>query len=299
MNWNKLIEDFENYLRLEKSLSENSIKAYVTDIHKLEQYCSLFEKDILPLNVSIENIKSFIQWINEIGLCTRSQARIISAIKAFYCYIEIEGLIETNPANLIESPKLGKYLPTVLTIEEIDKIIDTIDLSKPSGHRNKAIIEVLYSCGLRVSELINLRISNLYLNENFIKVTGKGNKERLIPIGGKAIKEIGFYYDSFRKHIKPATGHTDFLFLNARGKQLTRVMIFTIIKGLTEKSGINKNVSPHTFRHSFATHLIEGGADLRAVQEMLGHESIITTEIYTHLNREYLRETIIQHHPRS
>jgi len=187
----------------------------------------------------------------------------------------------------------------VLTIEEIDKIIDTIDLSKPSGHRNKAIIEVLYSCGLRVSELINLRISNLYLNENFIKVTGKGNKERLIPIGGKAIKEIGFYYDSFRKHIKPATGHTDFLFLNARGKQLTRVMIFTIIKGLTEKSGINKNVSPHTFRHSFATHLIEGGADLRAVQEMLGHESIITTEIYTHLNREYLRETIIQHHPRS
>lgn len=299
MKWNKLIEDFENYLRLEKSLSENSIKAYITDIHKLEQYCCLLGQTILPLSLDQNTIKSFIQWINELGLCTRSQARIISAIKAFYNFIEIEGFLDSNPASLIEAPKLGKYLPTVLTIEEIDLIIDTIDLSKPLGHRNKAILEVLYSCGLRVSELINLRISNLYLKENFIKVSGKGNKERLIPIGGKAIKEISYYYDSFRKHIKPATGHTDFLFLNARGKQLTRVMIFTIIKELTTKSGIKKNVSPHTFRHSFATHLIEGGADLRAVQEMLGHESILTTEIYTHLNREYLRETIIQHHPRS
>jgi integrase/recombinase XerD len=299
MKWNKLIEDFENYLRLEKSLSENSIKAYTTDIHKLEQYCYLLGQNLLPLGINKETIKSFIQWINELGLCTRSQARIISAIKAFYNFIEIEGLLENNPATLIEAPKLGKYLPTVLTIEEIDKIIDSIDLSKPLGHRNKAILEVLYSCGLRVSELINLRISNLYLNENFIKVSGKGNKERLIPIGNKAIKEISFYNDSFRKHIKPAAGHTDFLFLNSRGKQLTRVMIFTIIKDLTAKSGIQKNVSPHTFRHSFATHLIEGGADLRAVQEMLGHESILTTEIYTHLNREYLRETIIQHHPRS
>ena len=299
MEQNKLIIEFSNYLKLEKSLTENSIKAYVSDIDKLQQFCDMQAKLLVLQDLTALNITNFIEWLNEIGLCSRSQARIISAIKSFYNYLELEKIIENNPSSLLESPKIGRYLPTVLTIEEIDKLLDAIDLSKPLGHRNKAMIEVLYSCGLRVSELTGILISNIYFKEDFIKIRGKGNKERLVPMSPKAKKEIKHYFDSFRKHIKPASGHSDFLFLNRRGKQLSRVMIFTIIKELALLTSINKNISPHTFRHSFATHLIEGGADLRAVQEMLGHESITTTEIYTHLDKNYLREVIIQHHPRS
>jgi integrase/recombinase XerD len=299
MEQNKLIIEFSNYLKLEKSLSENSIKAYVSDIEKLQQFCDMQIKLTALQNLTTSNITNFIEWLNNIGLCSRSQARIISAIKSFYNYLELEKIIENNPSSLLESPKIGFYLPTVLTIEEIDKLLGAIDLSKPLGHRNKAMLEVLYSCGLRVSELTGLLISNVYFKDDFIKIRGKGNKERLVPISPKAKKEIMHYFDSFRKHIKPAPGHSDILFLNRRGKQLTRVMIFTIIKELAQLTGIKKNISPHTFRHSFATHLIEGGADLRAVQEMLGHESITTTEIYTHLDKNYLREVIIQYHPRS
>ena len=299
MNWESSIIQFRNYLKLERSLSDNSITAYEADIRKFVTYLDIKKVNISPINTSLQNLKDFLEWINELELNARSQARIISGLKAFFKYLLLEDIIDSDPSSLLESPKLGRKLPEVLSIEEIDHIVSAIDLSQPEGQRNKAIIETLYSCGLRVSELINLKISNLYFDEGFVRVVGKGDKERLVPIGRKAIKEIRYYFQDRNLQSNIDKASENIVFLNRRGKQLTRVMIFTIIKRLAEKAEIKKNISPHTFRHSFATHLIDGGADLRAVQEMLGHESIITTEIYTHLDREYLRDAIIQFHPRS
>ena len=299
MSWEDYQKDFKTFLKLEKSLSGNSVEAYSADLAKFMQYLDYHKIDILPENVTLETLKGFLKWINELGASGRTQARVISGIKAFYKYLLLEDKITEDPTVLLETPQIGRKLPDVLSTEDIDKLIEAVDVSKPEGHRNRAILEVLYSCGLRVSELTDLRISNLYLDKGFIRVIGKGDKERLIPIGGKAIREIEFYIP-YRNSLQPVNrSNENILFLNRRGKKLTRVMVFTIIKNLAKKISLKKHVSPHTFRHSFATHLIEGGADLRAVQEMLGHESILTTEIYTHLDREYLRETIISYHPRS
>ncbi|MCB2195847.1 MAG: site-specific tyrosine recombinase XerD [Bacteroidetes bacterium] len=299
MDWETSIIQFRSYLKLERSLSDNSIEAYETDMRKLVTYLEMNKINVSPITITLQHLKDFIYWINELGLSARSQARIISGLKAFFKYLILEDTIDNDPSSLLESPRLGRKLPEVLSIDEIDQIMAAIDLSQPEGQRNKAIIETLYSCGLRVSELINLKISNLYFDDGFIRVVGKGDKERLVPIGQKAMKEIRYYFQDRNLMTNIDKNSENIVFLNRRGKQLTRVMIFTIIKRLVEKAKINKNVSPHTFRHSFATHLIDGGADLRAVQEMLGHESIITTEIYTHLDREYLRDAIIQYHPRS
>ena len=299
MNWETSIIQFRNYLKLERSLSQNSITAYETDIRKFVSFLDIIKSDILPSQVSLQNLKDFIEWINKLGLNARSQARIISGLKAFFKFLIMEDIIESDPSSLLEAPRLGRKLPEVLSLEEIDRIISAIDLSQPEGQRNKAIIETLYSCGLRVTELISLKISNLYFDESFIRIVGKGNKERLVPIGQKAMKEIRYYFQDRNLLPNIDKASQNIVFLNRRGRQLTRVMIFTIIKDLAQKAKIKKNISPHTFRHSFATHLIDGGADLRAVQEMLGHESIITTEIYTHLDREYLRDAIIQYHPRA
>ncbi len=300
MNWIPTIKGFKSYLQLELSLSANSVEAYLHDVEKFVQYLELKEIDVQPEKVAQNQIEEFLQWVSEIGLNARSQARVLSGLKAFYKYLLMEDVIDVAPTELLESPKIGRKLPEVLSIEEINEIIGAVDLSKDEGERNKAMLETLYSCGLRVSELINLRISNLLLNEGFIRVIGKGDKERIAPIGSVAIKHIKIYINTKRNHMCNIDKDSeDILFLNRRGKQLTRVMIFTIIKNLTEKVGINKTVSPHTFRHSFATHLVEGGADLRAIQEMLGHESITTTEIYTHLDREYLRQAILDFHPRA
>jgi len=299
MNWSPTIKGFKAYLQLEKSLAKNSVEAYIADVEKLFQYLDMSEIHLAPEKVTQKHIESFLKWVSEIGLNARSQSRIISGIKAFYNYLLLEEIITVSPVELIETPKIGRKLPEVLTIEEIDKIIAVIDLSTPEGLRNKAILETLYSCGLRVSELIGLQISHLLLDEGFVRVVGKGDKERITPIGGAAIKHITIYIEHVRNHLpKIDKASEDILFLNRRGKQLTRVMIFTIIKNLTQQAGINKTVSPHTFRHSFATHLVDGGADLRAVQEMLGHESITTTEIYTHLDSDYLRQSILDFHPR-
>jgi len=299
MNWNPTIKGFRAYLQLEKSLAKNSVNAYVADVEKLFQYLDMSEIHLAPEKVTQKHVESFLKWVSEIGLNARSQSRIISGIKAFYNYLLLEEIITVSPVELIETPKIGRKLPEVLTIEEIDKIIAVIDLSTPEGLRNKAILETLYSCGLRVSELIGLQISHLLLDEGFVRVVGKGDKERITPIGGAAVKHITIYIEHVRNHLpKIDKASEDILFLNRRGKQLTRVMIFTIIKKLTQQAGINKTVSPHTFRHSFATHLVDGGADLRAVQEMLGHESITTTEIYTHLDSDYLRQSILDFHPR-
>lgn len=300
MNWTPTIKGFKNYLQLELSLSSNSIEAYLRDVEKLVQYLELQEINVTPEKVEQNQIEDFLQWVSELGLNARSQARILSGLKAFYKYLLMEDIIDISPTELLESPKIGRKLPEVLSIEEINEIINTVDLSKPEGERNKAMLETLYSCGLRVSELVTLQLSNLLLDEGFIRVIGKGDKERITPIGSVAIKHIKTYIESKRNHMDNIDSESeDILFLNRRGKQLTRVMIFTIIKNLTEQAGIKKTVSPHTFRHSFATHLVEGGADLRAVQEMLGHESITTTEIYTHLDREYLRQAILDFHPRA
>ena len=299
MIWQNYINGFKGYLKLEKSLANNSIEAYSRDIDKFSQYLELSQKNISPQQVTLTDLKEFIHWINDLGLSAKSQARLISGIKAFFKYLVLEDIIRQNPAELLESPKVGRKLPDTLSVEEINKIINAIDLSKPEGTRNKAILETLYGCGLRVSEVINLKISNLYFTEGFIKIKGKGNKERLVPIGNSAIKYINIYLEKIRSHIEVKKESSDIVFLNKRGKGLSRVMIFLIIKYLANQIGLKKTISPHTFRHSFATHLIEGGADLRAVQEMLGHESITTTEIYTHLDRDYLRETILSFHPRS
>ncbi|NQX98923.1 MAG: site-specific tyrosine recombinase XerD [Flavobacteriales bacterium] len=300
MSWSSTIKGFKSYLQLELSLSANSIEAYLRDVKKFVQYLELQEIDVAPEKVEQQQVENFLQWVSGIGLNARSQARILSGLKAFYKYLLMEDIIDVAPTELLEAPRIGRKLPEVLNIEEINKIIDVVDLSKPEGERNKAMLETLYSCGLRVTELINLRVSKLMLAEGFVIVIGKGDKERIAPIGSVAIKHIKIYIDSKRNHMGNIEKDSeDILFLNRRGKKLTRVMILTIIKNLAIKAGITKAVSPHTFRHSFATHLVEGGADLRAVQEMLGHESITTTEIYTHLDREYLRSNIIQFHPRS
>lgn len=299
MNWNAYIQGFKSFLTLEKSLSANSIEAYQRDIEKLVQFLAYKKYELSPKDIELKQLQEFLKWITELGMTARSQARVISGIKAFYKYLLLENVLNNDPTALLEAPKLGRKLPETLSLEDINLLIDGVDLSTPEGVRNKAMLETLYSCGLRVSELVNLKVSNLFLKEGFIKVIGKGDKERLTPIGSVAIKHITIYKEQVRCHIPIKKDQEDFLFLNRRGSKLTRVMVFTIIKELAKKTGLKKHISPHTFRHSFATHLIEGGADLRAVQEMLGHESITTTEIYTHLDREYLREAIIQFHPRS
>lgn len=299
MDWQSGLSGFKSYLRLERSLSANTIDAYLHDVDKLKQFfISKSDKKEL-ISISSDDLKDFLMWVNELGMLPPTQARVLSGLKAFFKYLVLENIISTDPSALLESPKTSRKLPDTLNIVEINTIIEAIDLSKPEGMRNKAILEILYGCGLRVSELTGLKISNLYLDIDFIKILGKGNKERLVPIGSDAIKYLRIFIDEIRVHIQVKTGNEDFVFLNNRGNPISRVMVFLIIKNLADKAGIKKSISPHTFRHSFATHLIEGGADLRAVQEMLGHESITTTEIYTHLDRDYLRETIIQFHPRS
>lgn len=295
--WEPYKQSFKTYLQLEKSLSDNSTAAYLRDIDKLTEY--LQDNSILlnPAAVTLQHLQSFIQRIAELGMTASSQARIISGIRAFYKFCMLEDVVQQDPTLLLEAPKTKRILPDVLSFEEIETIISKIDMSTPEGNRNKAILETLYSCGLRVSEAVNLRISQLYLDVGYIRVTGKGDKERLVPIGNSAIKYLTVYLKNVRTHISVKPGFEDYVFLNRRGKNLTRVMVFLIIKNLVAKAGITKVVSPHTFRHSFATHLVEGGANLRAVQEMLGHESITTTEIYTHLDKEFLRKTLEQFHP--
>ena len=299
MDWQQALNGFKTYLRLERSLSVNTIEAYMHDVAKLQQYLALAEEQKSPLAVSSTDLKNFIRWAGELGMLPPTQARVLSGLKAFFKYLLMEDLLSSDPSALLESPRLTRKLPDTLNAVEINQIIAAIDLTKPEGMRNKAMLEVLYGCGLRVTELCQLKISNLFLDVEFIKVTGKGNKERLIPIGSEAIKFLKIYLEESRVHINIKRGKEDFVFLNRLGNPISRVMIFMIIKSLAAEVGMKKNISPHTFRHSFATHLVEGGADLRAVQEMLGHESITTTEIYTHLDRSYLRETIIQYHPRS
>ncbi len=293
--WEVYKKGFKAWLQLEKSLAANSVEAYLRDIDKLSIFFS--EEKKAPKDISLKDLERFVRHIAELGMTPTSQARIISGLRSFYKYCLMEQITTTDPTTLLEAPKLKRALPDVLSFEEIEKIIAQIDLSKPEGGRNKAMLETLYSCGLRVSELVELKLSSLYLDVGFIRVIGKGNKERLVPIGSDAVKYIKIYRDDIRVHIEIKKGQEDILFLNRRGTMLTRVMVFLVIKDLVKKAGITKTISPHTFRHSFATHLVEGGADLRAVQEMLGHESITTTEIYTHLDREYLRDTLQQYHP--
>jgi integrase/recombinase XerD len=297
LTWKQAIKDFETYLRLEKSLSENSVEAYTDDVQKLERFISEKAQGKNPDTVSYSDLKDFIVWFGETRSNARTQSRTISGIRAFFRFLLIEDEIEENPATLLESPKLGLKLPEVLSVEEIDSIIGAIDLSKAEGHRNKAIIETLYGCGLRVSELVNLRLTDVHAGEGFVIVTGKGNKQRLVPIGRRALKEIENYMPG--RNNLTIIYDQNIIFLNRRGRRLSRAMVFTIIKDLAAKAGIMKKISPHTFRHSFATHLVEGGADLRAVQEMLGHESILTTEIYTHIDRSFLRDTLLMFHTRA
>ncbi len=290
---------FRAYLILERALSENSVEAYLRDIRKLAQFLHLQESPKGPLELVHEDVSLFIRYIYDLGLGERTQARILSGIRAFYKYLLIENQIDRDPTDLLQAPKLGRKIPAVLSVGEIELMFSAVDLSEPQGHRNRAMLETLYACGLRVSELIGLKISEFYPDVEYIKVTGKGDKERIVPMGQEAVRQNQLYMENYRNHqvIKP--GYEDFLYLNRRGKSLSRVMVFTIIKNLAQKVGIEKKVSPHTFRHSFATHLVEGGADLRAVQDMLGHESITTTEIYTHIDTKYLRETIMNFHPRN
>ncbi len=295
--WEPYKKGFKAYLQLEKSLSDNSVEAYLRDVEKLTEYLQSQNNMVTPEQVQLKDLQQFLRFITELGMTATSQARIISGLRGFYKYCLLEHIAKTDPTVLLEAPKLKRALPDVLTFEEIEAIIGKIDLSKPEGGRNKAILETMYSCGLRVSELVNLKISNLYMDVGFIKVLGKGDKERLVPIGRTAIKYINIYLSNIRVHIPVTPGNDDIVFLNRRGSKLSRVMIFLMLKDLVKQAGITKNISPHTLRHSFATHLVEGGADLRAVQEMLGHESITTTEIYTHLDREYLRKTLQNFHP--
>ncbi|WP_245792629.1 site-specific tyrosine recombinase XerD [Tangfeifania diversioriginum] len=299
MKWEDSKKGYENYLKLEKSLSQNSVAAYINDINKLVDFLETSQKRVTPERVKLQHLKSFVEWLNERGVSPRTQARTISGIKSFYKYLLIEGKISSDPTALLESPKIGRKLPDILSMEEIDTLIDAIDLEKPEGQRNKAMLETLYSCGLRVSELVNLKLTNLFFDQGFIKIEGKADKERLVPVSNRAVEEINKYMNGYRKKLKIHKESENILFLNRRGKKLSRVMVFTIIKNLSQKINLDKKISPHTFRHSFATHLINGGADLRAVQEMLGHESILTTEIYTHIDRDYLKDTIHQYHPRS
>jgi integrase/recombinase XerD len=299
MKWSECKKGYENFLRLEKSLSQNSVSAYVNDINKLIIFLDEEYKKLSPEKVKLPHLRKFVEWLSQKGVSPRTQARTISGIKSFYKYLLIEEKIMNDPTTLLESPKIGRKLPDILSMEEIDLLIDSVDVAKPEGQRNRAMLETLYSCGLRVSELVSLKISNLYFDEGFIKVEGKGDKERLVPISKSAVTEINKYTEEYRKNLNISKESANILFLNRRGQKLSRVMVFTIIKNLSEKVGLGKKISPHTFRHSFATHMINGGADLRAVQEMLGHESILTTEIYTHLDKDYLKSTIQQFHPRS
>ena len=295
--WEAYKKGYKGWLQLEKSLADNSVEAYMHDLEKFTTFLKESKGANTPAGITLKELESFVQWIHEMGMTVTSQARIISGIRSFYKYCLVEQLVKADPTLMLEAPKTTRKLPDVLSFDEIEKIIASLDLSKPEGGRNKAIFETMYSCGLRVSELVNLRISNLFMDVGFIKVLGKGDKERLVPIGRDAIKYIQIYRNNIRNHIGIQSGEEDILFLNRRGHRLSRVMIFLILKDLVKKAGIEKNISPHTFRHSFATHLVEGGADLRAVQEMLGHESSTTTEIYTHLDRELLRSTLQQFHP--
>ncbi len=296
--WSELVEGFRLFLKLEKSLSANSIEAYLRDVSKLENYCAIAKITLLPQNLSYKNISDFVIFIHQLGVSNTSQARIISGIRAFYKYLLIEDLINEDPTALLEGPKLKRTLPDILTIDEIDSMVNSIDLSDKHGQRNKTIIEVLYGCGLRVSELCDLKISNINFEDEFIKVKGKGLKERLVPLGKPAANNLKLYLTAIRNNINILNNFEDYVFINNRGKNYSRVMIFYIIKELTKNAGVTKIISPHTLRHSFASHMVDGGADLRAVQEMLGHESIVTTEIYTHIDNSYLRDAIIQFHPR-
>jgi len=298
MDWHSSIKGFSGYLRLEKTLSENSIEAYLHDITNLQQYFETNNISVNPENVTFRQLQEFLKFIIGLGIGPRSQARMISGIRAFYKYLLMEDAIKQSPADLLELPRLPQKLPEVLSIEEIDKLINSIDLSTPEGQRNKAMLETLYCCGLRVTELITLKISDIIFEEEFVRVIGKGNKQRMVPLGLSAAKYIKIYLEEIRPHIPVQKDMQDIVFLNRRGRGLTREMVFIIIQQLKKKAGMRKKISPHTFRHSFATHLVEGGADLRAVQEMLGHESITTTEIYTHIDREYLRDAILRFHPR-
>ncbi len=298
MEFNNEIKNFGIYLSLEKGLADNTIEAYIRDLKQFSKFCSDTLNNETIEQITYNDLQKYLEFLNELNLVPRSQARVISSIRAFYKYLIINDKIEENISKQIESPRTGKYLPVFLTIDEVDNLIVTVDLSREDGHRNKAIIETLYSCGLRVSELINLQISKIYFEDSFIRVVGKGSKERLVPIGKEAIDSIKLYLKHSRKKIIIKKGNEDILFLNRRGSKMSRVMIFYIVKNLANKLNLKKKISPHSFRHSFATHLIEAGADLRAVQEMLGHASIITTEIYTHLNTDYLRSEILEYHPR-
>lgn len=295
--WAAEKKGFKAWLQLEKSLADHSVEAYLRDIEKLTQFFELEEPGLSIENIRLKNLQSFLKWIATLGMTSSSQSRIISGIRSFFKYCLQENLIKQDPTLLLETPRLRRSLPDFLNVTEINRIVSAIDLSKPEGERNRAILETMYSCGLRVSELVNLRLSSLYPELGFIKVIGKGDKERLVPIGNTALKFIGIYRQQVRIHLQIKKGNEDILFLNRRGARLTRQMIFFLLKALVREAGIKKTVSPHTFRHSFATHLVEAGADLRAVQEMLGHESITTTEIYTHLDRTYLRETLQKFHP--
>ena len=300
--WEEHIRKFGHYMKLERSLSDNSVEGYLRDVEKLRQFVEVKYRDLDISRVTPKIIRDFLEYITELGLSAHSQARILSGLKGFFRYLMFEERIEKDPTELIEGPRLGRKLPDTLSFAEIETLLNAIDLSTPEGGRNRAMIEVLYSSGLRVSELVDLRIQNLYADSGFLRVTGKGNKERLVPIGREALKYLALYLDKIRGRSghKPAVkGFESFVFLNRNGKKLSRVMVFTIIRNLARRVGLKKTISPHTFRHSFATHLVEGGADLRAVQEMLGHESITTTEIYTHLDRDYLRQVIREFHPRS
>ena len=296
-HWERYIKDFVSFLKIEKGLAENSIFAYQNDVSKLNDFAGA--RNLAVTELTYSHLKEFVAELFDLGLSARTQARIISGIKQFFGFLILEDLLKDDPSELLEMPKIGRKLPEILSIEEIDELIGAIDLGKLEGHRNRAMIETLYSCGLRVSELVNLRFSDLYFEEGFIRVIGKGNKERLVPVSPSVEKEIGIYNDHIRRHQTIQPGNENVVFLNRRGAMLTRVMIFTIIKNLSQAIGLKKTISPHTFRHSFATHLIEGGANLRAVQDMLGHESITTTEIYTHLDQRFLRDAIISFHPRN
>jgi integrase/recombinase XerD len=299
LSWDSYIKQFTDYLKLERSLSANSIEAYVRDVGKLRQFLEIHHPGSSPLKIEFKQLQEFVEYVNKLGMSAYSQARILSGIKAFYKFLIAEDLIKDDPTVLLEGPKLGRKLPDTLEYPEIERLLEAIDLSTPEGGRNRAMLEVLYSSGLRVSELVDLKKANIYFDIGFLRVIGKGNKERLVPCGKEALKYLKIYFDQIRVHVPVQKGNDGFAFLNRRGRKLSRVMVFTIIKGLADRIGLKKTISPHTFRHSFATHLIEGGADLRAVQEMLGHESITTTEIYTHLDRDYLRQVVREFHPRS
>ncbi len=299
MAWTTFLTEFENYLKLERSLAENTVSAYVHDVLKLKQFLDICNRKITPLEVNAVDLQNFLEYVSDLGMTVHSQARVVSGLKAFYKYLLFEDLIDSSPTELIEAPKLGRKLPDVLDYAEIEKVFQAINLSEPNGQRDRAMLEVLYSSGLRVSELVNLKISNVYKDIGFLRVIGKGSKERLVPIGKDALKYMSIYQTMVRVHQNAKPESRDIMFLNRFGAGLSRISVFTMVKKMVLMAGINKKVSPHTFRHSFATHLIEGGADLRAVQEMLGHESITTTEIYTHLDREFLSQTLKNFHPRA